>query len=196
VALAMGYQSLSQSDSTRGLLLGILFMCKLAHLIILEGLMKKFIASVFAVFAFLSASVSETKADGTAVLGFLVCQKTGSGMTYLFFSSHPVTCTYEGVAGPQTVTGTSGIGFGVDLEFDQNAAMAYLVMGGSTTAKNNLEGLYVGVKASATVGVGLAVQGGLVGAGNNITLVPVGLGGQFAGFGAAGGISYVSVKGK
>jgi hypothetical protein len=158
--------------------------------------MKKLIASIFVVFAFLSATVSESKADGTAILGFLVCQKSGSGMTYLLFSTHPVTCTYEGVAGPQTYTGTSGIGLGVDLEFDQNAAMAYLVMGGSTTAKNNLEGVYIGVKASATVGVGLAVQGGLAGAGNNITLVPAGLGGQFAGFGAAGGISYVSIKGK
>jgi hypothetical protein len=144
--------------------------------------------------AFMLVLSTESRADGTAVAGLLTCKKTGDGMTYFLFSKHPVTCTYDGVGGPQTYQGISGIGLGVDLDFDKEAAMGYMVLGGSSTNKNSLSGTYVGGKAQATVGLGLGAQGGLAGAGNGFVLVPLGLGGQAMGFGAAAGISYLQLQ--
>lgn len=158
--------------------------------------MKKILFAVLAVVAFTFASVSQSKADGSVVLGGLTCVKSGNGMTYLIFSKHPVTCTYNGVGGTQTYVGTSGIALGIDLDFDKESAMGYLVMGGTWTAKDSLAGTYVGGKAQATVGVGIAAQGGIGGFGNNVTLVPLGLGGQAMGFGAAAGISYLNLTAK
>jgi hypothetical protein len=155
---------------------------------------KLLIASVTALGLALTMA-PEAKADGTAVLGVLTCTKTGKGMTYVLFSSTPVACTYDGVGGPQSYTGTSGIGFGVDIEYEEAAGIAYLVVGGSSTSKDSLNGLYLGVKGSATFGVGLTAQAGLAGAGNGFSLVPLGLGGQ-AGIGATAGISYLSLQGK
>lgn len=158
--------------------------------------MKKILFAALAALTFTLSPVSESKADGSVVLGGLTCLKSGDGMTYLLFSKHPVTCTYNGVGGTQTYVGTSGIGLGIDLDFDKEAAMGYLVIGGTWTNKDSLNGLYIGGKAQATVGVGLAAQGGIGGFGNNVTLVPIGLGGQAMGFGAAAGISYLSLTAK
>ncbi len=156
--------------------------------------MKKLAVALMTTLAVMAASVSESRADGTLILGTLACHKTGPGQTYLIFSTHPVRCTYEGVGGPQAYAGTSGIALGVDLDFGQQAGMAYLVMGGSSVAKDSLVGTFVGGKASATVGLGLSAQAGLAGAGNNFTLVPFGLGGQAMGFGASAGIGYLQLK--
>jgi hypothetical protein len=152
--------------------------------------MKKWFVPVLAAAAFVFTAATEAKAGG--ILGVLTCNKTGSGTSYLLFSKHPVKCTYEGAGVTSTYTGTYGIGLGVDLEFEQDQALAYLVMGG---AGDNapLGGTYLGARASATFGIGPSLQAGLAGAGNGITLVPVGLGGQ-TGIGAAGGIAYMSLQ--
>lgn len=158
--------------------------------------MKKLFFAAIAALAVFFSQTSESRAEGPVVLGGLTCIKSGNGMTYLLFSTHPVTCTYNGVGGSQTYVGTSGIALGIDLDFDREAAMGYLVLGGTWTDKDSLAGIYAGGKAQATVGIGLAAQGGIGGAGNNVTLVPFGIGGQAMGFGAAAGISYLNLKAK
>lgn len=157
--------------------------------------MKKLITTICAALvAFgIMAAGGVARADGTAILGLLTCTKTGLGDTYVVFSRIPVACSYQGVGGPQDYTGVSGILLGVDLEIEREAAMVYSVIGGTGVNPGGLAGTYVGAKASATVGVGPAVQGGLAGAGNGFWLVPLGLGGQ-VGIGATGGIAYLQIE--
>ncbi len=157
--------------------------------------MKKLLIATVAALGFTFTMAPEAKADGTVILGLLTCSKTGKGQTYLVYSSVPVECTYSGVGGPQSYTGSSGIGFGIDLEFEEMAGIAYLVIGGSGTSKGSLDGLYLGAKASATLGIGPSAQAGLAGAGNGFSLVPLGLGGQ-VGIGATAGISYLRLNAK
>jgi len=156
--------------------------------------MKKWIVPAVAVMTAIFGVTSEAKAEGGVVLGMLSCSKTGTGITYVVHSSNPVECTYNGVGGPQKYTGKSGILFGIDLEIEQLAGMGYLVVGGTWTDKASLEGDYIGAEASVTVGLGLAAQAGLGGVGNDVSLIPVGLGGQ-VGIGATAGISYLSING-
>jgi len=131
--------------------------------------------------------------DGNFVLGMLTCAKSGDGTTYLLFSRSPVECRYDGIGGTRKYAGTTGILFGADLQIEPMAGMGYLVLGASWNDKAGLEGSYVGAKASATLGVGPAVQGGIGGAGNGITLVPFGLGGQ-TGIGFTAGLSYLDIQ--
>ncbi|MEI6556801.1 MAG: DUF992 domain-containing protein [Rhodospirillaceae bacterium] len=145
-----------------------------------------------AVLAF--TAVGEAKAEGTAVLGVVTCTKSGPGTTYVVYSRIPVTCTYDGAGGTQKYTGTRGILVGLDLEIEQSSVLGYLVVGGSWKDKNSLAGSYVGVQASATLGAGPTIQGGLGGGGNDISLVPVGLGGQL-GVGFTAGVSYLTIEG-
>jgi OOP family OmpA-OmpF porin len=136
---------------------------------------------------------AKTPGGSNGVLGMLMCAKSGSGTTYVLFSRIPVECRYEGIGGVQKYTGTSGILLGVDLEIEPSAGMGYLVMGVTSDDKASVEGKYVGAKASATFGIGPAVQGGLAGIGNGVTLVPFGLGGQ-TGIGATAGLSYLDIQ--
>ena len=157
--------------------------------------MKKLITTICAAlvaFGILTAG-GVARADGTAILGLLTCTKTGRGDTFVVFSRIPVACSYQGVGGPQDYTGISGILLGVDLEIERQAAMVYSVIGGTGVNPGGLAGTYVGVKASATVGVGPAAQGGIAGAGNGFWLVPLGLGGQ-VGIGATGGLAYLQLQ--
>ncbi|MBF0095042.1 MAG: DUF992 domain-containing protein [Alphaproteobacteria bacterium] len=143
----------------------------------------------------LSVSVpAPASADGSFTLGSIVCTKEGNenGPSYLIFSYQEVDCVYHGVGGPQKYDGVQGILLGVDVGERYQDIMTYEVVGGAWEAKAPLEGKYVGVQASATVGIGPTVQVGLVGVGNGLTLVPVGLGGGI-GLGASGGLSYLTL---
>ncbi len=151
--------------------------------------MKKLLMSLAVAVAMLFAVGGQAKADGY-LDGVLTCNQTGPGVTYVLFSSEPVTCHYAGVGTPQTYTGTMGVLLGVDLEFAQKRSMAYWVWGGASTSPA-LIGNYVGVRGSATLLAGPAVQAGLAGAGNGFELVPVGLGVQEVGIGATAGLAYL-----
>ncbi|MDO8607450.1 MAG: DUF992 domain-containing protein [Phaeospirillum sp.] len=156
--------------------------------------MKKWIASALVAAAAMFTLSGEAKAEGGVVLGVLTCSKASPGFTYVLHSRNPVNCTYDGVGGPQKYTGIDGILFGIDLELNKYAGMGYLVIGGTWKDKASLEGNFIGAKVSATVGVGIAAQAGLGGIGNDISLVPLGLGGQ-VGLGASAGIGYLSIDG-
>jgi outer membrane protein OmpA-like peptidoglycan-associated protein len=143
--------------------------------------------------AFVTVSLGgQARADGTAILGLLTCTKTGPGDTYVIYSRIPVACSYQGVGGSQDYTGVSGILLGLDLEIEKEAAMVYAVIGHTSVNPGGLAGTYAGVKASATLGVGPAVQAGLAGAGNGFDLVPLGLGGQM-GVGVTVGVAYLQI---
>ena len=158
--------------------------------------MKKAIAAAAMVGAMLygaTADAAEAEEKDGAILGVLMCQKdpNASGVTYVLASRHPVTCDYEGVGKSKTYEGTSGIYLGIDLEYQMQDGMTYVVMGAGEQA-NSLVGKYFGGKGSLRLGGGLSAQAGLVGVGNGIMLVPLGLGGG-AGLGFSGGVSYLEL---
>jgi hypothetical protein len=154
--------------------------------------MKKLLLAASAALALVSFAGAPAHAEGV-VAGTLTCTKTGTGTTYVLYSSVPVECVYNGAGGTSKYKGTSGILLGVDLEWEHVAGATYVVLGGAGT-KSPLDGYYVGARASATPGLGLSVQAGLAGAGNGFELVPVGIGGQ-AGVGVTAGIGYLSLTG-
>lgn len=153
--------------------------------------MKKILMSLAVAITMLFAAGGQAKADGY-IDGILTCNQTGPGVTYVLFSSMPVSCSFAGVGTPQTYNGTMGILLGVDLEYAQKRAMAYWVIGGASTSPA-LIGNYVGAKGSATLLAGPAIQAGLAGVGNGIELVPVGLGVQEVGLGATAGLAYLQL---
>ena len=155
---------------------------------VLSVILALFLAVPIALFA----ASGEARADGTFILGFLTCTKTGDGNTYVVFSRIPVNCSYDGAGGPQSYTGTAGILLGVDLEYENAAEMIYAVVGGTSVNPGGLAGSYGGAKASVTLGIGPALQGGLAGFGNGFELVPLGFGGQ-VGIGVTGGIGYLQI---
>ncbi len=152
--------------------------------------MKKILMSLAVAITMLFAAGGQAKAS--YLDGVLTCNQTGPGVTYVLFSRMPVSCSFAGVGTPQTYSGTMGILLGVDLEYAQKRAMAYWVIGGAS-ASPALIGNYVGVKGSATLLAGPAVQAGLAGVGNGIELVPVGLGVQEVGLGATAGLAYLQL---
>jgi hypothetical protein len=157
--------------------------------------MKKLLGLAVAALLLVVGGIGEARAEGSAVLGTLVCKRAGMGQTFVVFSRHPVTCTYNGINGPQEYTGTTGIALGVDLEWESESTIAYFVMGASWTPKANLQGTFVGARATASLGLGLTAQAGVGGIGNDISLVPVGIGAQH-GIGVAAGISYLDITAK
>ena len=161
--------------------------------------MKKAYFAAAAVTALLVGSAGhaqekqEVKKEDGAVLGVLMCQKdpNTSGFTLLVTSRHPVTCDYAGVGKPRTYEGTSGIFFGIDLEYQMEDGMSYFVVGAGGPP-DSLLGFYAGAKASVRVGGGVSVQAGLGGAGNGVFLVPMGFGGG-VGAGFSGGVSFLEL---
>ena len=155
--------------------------------------MRKLILLMLPVLMLLGGG-SAALAEGGAVLGSIVCTKSENfnGKSYLVFSQQDMDCTYHGVGGPQKYKGVEGILLGIDLEGRYKESMTFFVIGGTWKDAASLEGKYIGVQVSASAIVGVTVQGGLVGVGNNITLVPLGLGGGI-GLGANAGLSYLSL---
>ena len=154
--------------------------------------MRKALAAAFGGVLLLGVVAHAEEKDGT-ILGVLMCQKDPgtSGVTFVLFSQHSVTCDYEGIGMSRTYEGTSGILFGVDLEYQMEDGMTYVVMGAGESI-DNLVGKYVGAKASVRAGGGVSAQAGLVGAGNGIMLVPMGIGGG-VGAGFSAGVSFLEL---
>ena len=157
-------------------------------------MIKKMLLSAVVPVLLAAGVPTDAKASGGFNLGSIVCKKADNenGQSYFFFSYQEVDCVYYGVGGTQKYDGVQGILFGVDIGTHYSDVMTYEVVGGSWDSKNPLEGAYAGVQASAIIGIGPTVQGGLFGAGNGVSLLPLGLGGAF-GVGVSGGLSYLTL---
>jgi hypothetical protein len=152
---------------------------------------KTIVGAAAAVLVLFAGSAGHAQQDG--ILGVLTCHKDAKteGVTYLFHSRHSVTCTYEGAGASRKYEGTSGILLGIDLDYQMEDGMAYIVMGFGSPS-STLAGSYVGAKATLRIGGGVSAQAGLGGAGNGVFLVPLGIGGG-VGLGAAAGIGYLNL---
>lgn len=145
------------------------------------------------------ASTAPASADnqGGIKIGILNCTEVpGTGVNLLIYSSTEVECVLRSPEGTEKYTGKTGIALGVDLEWSASKAISYAVFGVTNDVRvgnHALAGKYVGVKASATAGVGIGAQV-LVGAGpKSITLQPLALE-VGSGFGAAAGLAYLSLE--
>ena len=145
-----------------------------------------------------AAAVAAFAADPGIKLGVLRCEQVpGSGINLLIHSTVNVRCQFTSVTGgtPARYQGETGIGLGIDLNWNKTETIAFTVLGATTNVAGShpLAGKYLGGRASASVGVGGGVQA-LVGAGQNqFTLQPLALE-SAKGFGVAAGLGYLYLE--
>lgn len=131
-------------------------------------------------------------------LGILKChQVQGSGVNLLIHSTVEVTCLFTSVTGERQAIykGETGIGLGIDLNWNKSETIGFTVFGVSTDVGSShpLAGKYVGGRASASFGIGAGLQV-LIGAGaNQFTLQPLVIE-QASGIGVAVGLGYLYLE--
>ncbi|HEX9702834.1 MAG TPA: DUF992 domain-containing protein [Rhodospirillales bacterium] len=137
-------------------------------------------------------------ADPGVKLGVLNChQIPGTAFNLLIHSTVQVNCMFTSVTGERQALykGETGIGLGIDLNWNKSESIAFTVLGATTNVGGShpLAGKYLGGRASASAGVGGGVQV-LVGAGaNQFTLQPLALE-SAKGFGVAAGLGYLYLE--
>ncbi len=145
----------------------------------------------------LGLPLPDAMARGGIEIGVLSCNSVaGTRRNLLIHSTVDVRCVFKTPEGQETYTGETGIGLGVDLNWNRTETTHFMVLGGTSDARlgaHSLAGTYVGGKASATVGVGVGA-GALIGGGaKNISLQPLAIEGS-SGLGVAGGLGYLILK--
>ena len=145
----------------------------------------------------LGLPLPDAMARGGIEIGVLTCNSVeGTRRNLLIHSTVDVRCVFKTAEGEESYTGETGIGLGVDLNWNRTETTHFVVLGGTSDARpgaHSLAGTYVGGKVSVTVGVG-AGAGALVGGGaKNISLQPLALEGS-TGLGVAGGLGYLILK--
>ncbi|MDA1023311.1 MAG: DUF992 domain-containing protein [Proteobacteria bacterium] len=129
-------------------------------------------------------------------VGALYCKKAKGGYNILIHSVSPVKCRFVHGNDVEYYKGETGIGLGIDLEWDASKLLSFVVFSIGPKAplnQHSLVGKYVGVKASAAAIVGMGAQVLVGGGGNNFTLQPLGLE-DTIGLGAAAGLGYLYLE--
>ena len=145
----------------------------------------------------LGLPVPDAMARGGIEIGVLTCNSVeGTRRNLLIHSTVDVTCVFKTPQGQESYTGETGIGLGVDLNWNRSETTHFVVLGGTSDTRlgaHSLAGTYVGGKVSATFGVG-AGAGAFVGGGSkNISLQPLAIEGS-SGLGVAGGLAYLILR--
>ena len=145
----------------------------------------------------LGLPIPDAMARGGIEIGVLSCNSVeGTRRNLLIHSTVDVRCVFKTAEGEESYTGETGIGLGVDLNWNRTETTHFVVLGGTSDTRpgaHSLAGTYVGGKVSATVGVG-GGAGVLVGGGaKNISLQPLAIEGS-TGLGVAGGLGYLILK--
>ena len=141
-------------------------------------------------------AADEVSSAGTKV-GVLTCKSVPeSGVNLIIHSTVDVTCTFESTAGGsvEKYKGETGVGLGIDLEFDSKETLVYSVLSADFKAGSyQLAGKYGGVGASAALGLGAGVQVLVGGNKRSISLNPLALSGS-EGVGVAAGLTYLYLE--
>ncbi len=145
----------------------------------------------------LGLPIPDAMARGGIEIGVLTCNSVeGTRRNLLIHSTVDVRCVFKTAEGEETYTGETGIGIGVDLNWNRSETTHFVVFGGTSDTRlgaHSLTGPYVGGKVSATFGVG-AGAGALIGGGaKTISLQPLAIEGS-TGLGVAGGLGYLVLK--
>lgn len=129
-------------------------------------------------------------------IGILDCKTVPhSGFSLLIHSTVDVKCDYRATDGSGTehYIGETGVGLGIDLNYDREQRLAYTVLAADfKSGSYKLAGKYYGAGGSATVGVGLGAQVLIGGNNDSISLQPV-LEGS-TGFGTSAGFTYLFIQ--
>lgn len=132
-------------------------------------------------------------------LGILKCdQVPGSGVNLLIHSTAHVRCLFTSVTGERQAfyKGETGIGLGIDLNWNKTESIAFTVFGASldtSPGSHPLAGKYLGGRASASAGVGGGVQALVGGSRNQFTLQPLAIE-SARGLGVAAGLGYLYLE--
>ena len=129
-------------------------------------------------------------------VGALYCKKMAGGYNILIRSVSPVKCRFNTANGVEYYKGETGIGLGIDLEWDASKLISFVVFNvgpKGPLSQHSLAGKYVGAKASVAALYGMGAQV-LIGAGDNhFNLSPVALE-DTIGLGAAAGLGYLYLE--
>ncbi len=156
------------------------------------------LALALGLLALTGAAAAQTGSPGIKI-GVLKCnQVPGSGVNLLIHSTVQVTCLYTSVTGERQAIykGETGIGLGIDLNWNKSETIAFTVFGVSLDTgpdKHPLAGKYLGARASVALGIGLGAQVLVGGGRNQFTLQPLAIE-QTKGFGVAAGLRYLYLE--
>jgi hypothetical protein len=145
----------------------------------------------------LAASLPFAASAESVRVGVLTCDTVaGSRVNLIVRSTTDVTCEFKDSQGKsEKYKGESGIALGLDLSFQTQESFAFAVLSSSklSAGSHSLAGKYVGGKASATAGVGLAAAALVGGSNDSFGLNPIAVGSN-QGLGAAAGIGFLYIE--
>ena len=141
---------------------------------------------------------AESEGRGGVEAGVLTCNSIpGTRLNLLIHSSIDVNCTFETADGKtEQYTGDTGIGLGVDLNWDRKEKLYFSVVSAGadiTAGAYSLAGRYLGGKASITAGLGVGAAALIGGSDDNIALQPLALE-TSSGLGLSGGMAYLFLE--
>ncbi len=145
----------------------------------------------------LAATPPKVEAASVVNAGVLTCtQIPGKSINLIIHSVSAVTCVFSNAAGKEYYRGETGMGLGIDLDWNTSKTISYAVLSAGSDVRigtHSLAGRYAGGKASVSLGIGTGVQV-LVGGGNDsISLQPLAIEGS-TGIGAAVGLGYLYLE--
>lgn len=144
-------------------------------------------------------TTTQTSANTAGVeAGVLTCKSVqGTRLNLLIHSTVDVRCIFKNSQGKkERYKGETGIGLGVDLNWDRDEKIAFTVLSGGTDIRPgeySLAGKYAGGKASVTAGVGIGAAALVGGSDDNVALQPLAIE-ESTGLGIAAGLTYLSLE--
>lgn len=144
----------------------------------------------------LTAMASEGQTSEGTKLGKLECKTVeGSGSNLLIHSTVDVACTFSSTAGEiEHYKGETGIGFGIDLNFDKQSSFVFAVLAADFKAgEYKFAGKYYGAGGDATIGRGIGAGVLIGGSKKSVSLEPIGLSAT-RGAGVSGGLTYLYLE--
>ncbi|MDH5750207.1 MAG: DUF992 domain-containing protein [Rhodospirillales bacterium] len=142
------------------------------------------------------AAPASVYAQSGVNVGVLTCKKIPGGVNLIIHSVTNIECEFSNGNGKERYKGETGVGLGIDLEWNQSKNIAYTVISATKDIRmgsHSLAGKYAGAKASASAVVGVGAQVLVGGGNNNFTLQPLALEAS-TGLGAAAGIGYLYLE--
>lgn len=130
-------------------------------------------------------------------VGTLHCHNVpDTRLNLLFYSSVEVHCVFNTAAGRESYNGETGIGIGLDLNWNRKEEILFTVLTAATDVRmghHAMAGRYGGGKAALTLWRGLGAAGLVGGSGNNFALQPIAFE-KSEGWGVAAGLTYLVLE--
>lgn len=130
-------------------------------------------------------------------IGTLHCENLpDTRLNLLIYSSVEIHCVFKTASGQEAYNGETGIGLGVDLNWNRKEEILFTVLTAATDIRmgaHAMAGRYGGGKAALTLWRGLGAAGLIGGSGNNFALQPIAFE-KSEGWGVAAGLAYLVLK--